>query len=320
MNSHRARARLLPQWTASANGTPVSAIVVGGGHLLTGSTDYFPVRLNVVAELARVLDAPIHVHSVGVSNPDTWETGAGQELRRFMQDAAIASISVRDPESAEYLSTAGLSNADVRIAMDPGLLTAGTFNVSKRGPHSRPRIGLGVMCPATVKAIRKTPSQIDTAFYIATAEAIAAGGADVCLFTTGEVDDIEAAHDVSSLLGERGIAHFQDAIAPRDDTELVADIAGFDAIVAQRLHASIVSYALAVPSVGVGWDAKVRSFYRLTERLDCFVDDRAAEPADVAGRALNAAARGLDPAACNRHIEACRDGVRSLATLIRELH
>jgi polysaccharide pyruvyl transferase WcaK-like protein len=87
---------------------------------------------------------------------------------------------------------------------------------------------------------------------------------------------------------------------------------------AQRLHASIISYALGIPSVGLGWESKVRAFYRLTGRLDYFVDDRDALPTEISARTLKAARDGLDNGLRNQHIEACHSSVRSLATLILE--
>ncbi|MBS0235293.1 MAG: polysaccharide pyruvyl transferase family protein [Proteobacteria bacterium] len=316
LNVRRARSRLLSQWKSSVNGAPVSAIVVGGGHLLTATTEYFPARLNAVADLAHELGVGVHVHSVGVSPPDTWETAAGAELRRFIGDESVSSISVRDDQSADYLAAAGLQKGDVRLALDPGLLAAKTFEIGKRLPGQRLRIGLGIMSPAVVRSIRTARSGIEDDFWIAVAKQLAATDVDVSLFTTGEAGDIRVAHRIAAQLNELGVAYDHQDIVPNDDADLVSSIAGYDAIVAQRLHASIISYALGVPSVGLGWEPKVRSFYQLIERLDYFVDDRDARPDDVSARALQTARCGLDELLRDRHIEACRDGIRSLASLI----
>jgi len=316
LNVRRARSRLLSQWKTSVHQRPVSAIVVGGGHLITATTEYFPVRLNAVAEFARELGVGIHIHSVGVSHPNTWQQAAGKQLHRFLQDASIASISVRDEQSADHLVATGWRKENIRIALDPGLLAARTFKIGKRSPRQRLRVGLGIMSPAVVRAVRDAPTGIDDSFWIAAAEHLVAAGVDVYLFTTGEVGDIRAAHRLGSKLSEHGIAYDGSAIAPRDDADLVGRIAGFDAIVAQRLHASIISYAVGVPSVGLGWDPKVRGFYRLTRRVDYFFDDRDAQPDDISARVLQAAQSGLDGGLRDHHIATCEDGVRSLATLI----
>jgi polysaccharide pyruvyl transferase WcaK-like protein len=318
LNVRRARDRLLPQWKTAIDGTPVSAIVVGGGHLLTGTTEYFPARLSAVAELARELDVDLHVHSVGVSHPDTWEAAAGEELRRFLRSSAIASISVRDEQSAAYLETAGLRNANIRLASDPGLLAERTFGARPRLPTARLRVGLGIMSPGAVSSIRRTPSGISARFWKDVARQLAASGVDVSLFTTGEAGDIREAQRVSDILNESGIVHTATDIAPKDDAGLVQLLAGVDAILAQRLHASIVAYALGVPSVGLGWDPKVRAFYRLTDRLDYFLDDREAPPESAVTRLLEARHTGLDDALRARQIEACHEGIRSLAGLIKQ--
>lgn len=316
LNVRRARSRLLSQWKTSANRMPVSAIVVGGGHLITATTEYFPARLNAVAEFARELGVAIHVHSVGVSHPGTWEAAAGKQLRRFLGDTSIASVSVRDEQSADYLVAAGLPKADIRIALDPGLLAARTFKVERRPSGQRLRVGLGIMSPAVVKAVRTTPSGINDDFWVAVTERLVASDVDVSLFTTGEAGDIRVALHVAAQLDERGVAYDGSAIIPMDDSDLVAHIGGVDAIVAQRLHASIISYALGIPSVGLGWDPKVRAFYKLTGREDYFFDDRGARAADISVHVLKAARGGLDDDLRDRNIEACHEGVRSLASLI----
>lgn len=316
LNVRRARSRLLSQWKASLNGTPVSAIVVGGGHLLTGTTEYFPARLNAVAELARELRVPVHVHSVGVSHPDTWEAAAGEELRRFLRDESIASVSVRDEQSADYLGAAGHSPQNIRIALDPGLLAEKTFDVGRRPQRQKLRIGLGIMSPRVVSSVRNVPSGITDRFWIETARRLVASGADVGLFTTGEVGDIRVARRLAAQLTDSNVAFDDIAVTPKDDADLVNHIAGFDAIVAQRLHASIISYALGIPSVGLGWEPKVRAFYRLSGRVDYFIDDRDARPADISARIVQAARDGLDTDLRDRNIEACNNGIRSLANLI----
>ena len=318
LNVRRARHRLLSEWQRAINGTPVSAIVVGGGHLLTGTTEYFPARLNAVGELARALGVRIHVHSVGVSHPDTWEAAAGEELRRFLEHSPIESISVRDEQSAEHLSRARLARNGIRIAPDPGLLAARTFGVEKQSLSARFSVGLGIMSPAAVTNIRPEPSGITDAFWIDVARRIAAAGGEVGLFTTGEAGDIRAARRVSELLSANGIAHTASGIVPKDDGDLVNILSGFEAVLAQRLHASIISYALGVPSIGLGWDPKVRAFYRLTNRAEYFLDDRGARPEDAAARVLQAAREGLDEPHRAQQIEACHQSIRSLAAMITQ--
>ncbi|HML28554.1 MAG TPA: polysaccharide pyruvyl transferase family protein, partial [Hyphomicrobium sp.] len=275
-----------------------------------------PARLNAVAELARELRVPVHVHSVGVSHPDTWEAAAGEELRRFLRDPTIASVSVRDEQSADYLSATGHPPKNIRLALDPGLLAEKTFPVGKRPQRQRLRIGLGIMSPRVVSSVRSVPSGITDQFWIETARRLVASGVDIGLFTTGEAGDIRVARRLATQLSEANVVFDESAVTPKDDADLVNHIAGFDAIVAQRLHASIISYALGIPSVGLGWEPKVRAFYRLSGRVDYFMDDRDARPADISARVVQAARDGLDATLRDQNIEACNDGVRSLANLI----
>ena len=81
------------------------------------------------------------------------------------------------------------------------------------------------------------------------------------------------------------------AVEPR---ELVAQISGFRAIVAHRLHASIIAYSLGIPSVGLVWDKKVRAFGIMTGRERFFIDPTAVTPDHVFETLEEAMSIGLE--------------------------
>ena len=53
-------------------------------------------------------------------------------------------------------------------------------------------------------------------------------------------------------------------ISPDSSRELVRTIAGFDAVLAIRMHAAIISYALDIPSMDLVWNEKIPYFYKNT--------------------------------------------------------
>ena len=59
---------------------------------------------------------------------------------------------------------------------------------------------------------------------------------------------------------------------PTSVGQLARYINGFDAVITGRLHASIIAYSYAVPSVGLVWNDKQRMFGRITGHPERFIE------------------------------------------------
>jgi polysaccharide pyruvyl transferase WcaK-like protein len=105
----------------------------------------------------------------------------------------------------------------------------------------------------------------------------------VTLFTNGAEED-EAF--LERLCAEPGVrcARAERPLTPGD---LIALIRRFDCVVSHRLHAHIVCFSYAIPSIGLGWDTKVASFFQLAGRADFLVDSaQQGTTPDITGRVL----------------------------------
>jgi polysaccharide pyruvyl transferase WcaK-like protein len=81
---------------------------------------------------------------------------------------------------------------------------------------------------------------------------------------------------------------------PTVPESLLRLLQSFDAVVAHRLHASIASYALGRPHVGLAWDRKVESFYRSVGRERFMVSGANPNPTGTADLIVEAYRQGLD--------------------------
>ena len=86
------------------------------------------------------------------------------------------------------------------------------------------------------------------------------------LFTNGAVEDEAFLNHLSRAIKIQ--TGQTPARLPRPTTPrmLVENITQCRAVVAYRLHALITAFSLDIPSVGLVWDSKVRSFTQLTKR------------------------------------------------------
>ncbi len=110
-------------------------------------------------------------------------------------------------------------------------------------------------------------------FFANLAEALQQEGARVLYFTNGAAEDNRVMAEISSR-PTRASANAADTtfLVPKRPDDLVSLISACSCIAAHRLHANIVAYSLNIPSVGMNWDKKVESFFRLTGRTQYLFD------------------------------------------------
>ena len=95
-------------------------------------------------------------------------------------------------------------------------------------------------------------------FWLETIALLEEKGYDYRLFTTGHFSD-EVFLD--TLIKSSGIPAKKAAVTVNSPDELIRELRGCNGVIAYRLHASITSFALGVPSVCLSWNFKVPYFY-----------------------------------------------------------
>ena len=81
---------------------------------------------------------------------------------------------------------------------------------------------------------------------------------------------------------------------PTSVGRLARYINGFDAVITGRLHASIIAYSYAVPSVGLVWNDKQRMFGRIIGHPERFIETENFNPKTVIDAVETAIETGYD--------------------------
>lgn len=313
---HRFRAHVVDQ-AAGAD-----AFLLGGGQLITGSTSFFPHRLATIAAVARARGIPLFLYGVGVSDPARWQKAAAAHLdRAFGWGDDDLSVATRDELSAEYWTQA-FGGARPAIAPDPGLLAAEVYAdaiAARRRPASN-EVGIGVISADVVNWFGGKAVKPSLDFFVDAGLALARDRKRPVYFTNGSGED-EAALEA---LADHVALHYPDLARqarfeqrPATPDALVAIIAGLDALIAHRLHASIVAYALKIPHVGLGWDEKLASFFRSVGR-DRYLLGAGGSGGDAARLAVEAMRDGIDPADHQAVIDDAWNALGALADRLRQ--
>ena len=152
----------------------------------------------------------------------------------------------------------------------PALVCAGAF-AQELSPDKKWDVGI---CVSSLDALvmnseyEGTRASGSADFFSNLADSLRAEGARILYFTNGAAEDNRVLAEISSRPAAEGTSF----LVPKRPDDLVELISACSCIAAHRLHANIVAYSLNIPSVGMNWDKKVESFFRLTGRTQYLFD------------------------------------------------
>lgn len=290
---------LEPGWRAQIAGA--DRVIIGGGHLFSDADLNFPLKIARIAKLCREMDVATSLYGIGATSG--WSR-AGTALFATIADTALRYAAVRDAGSREA-ACAQLPQLGVPVAVvpDPAVIADQCYGPAPDAVRTAGAGRVGICITANeVLAYHANGAVTGAAgsdLFAQVIDRLCSAGTPVALFTNGAAEDERT---LARLWNTPQLACFiadgrLTRHAPFQDPRALAHaISAHDAIIAHRLHASIIAYAYRVPAVGLGWDQKVQSFYAATGRADHCIADSGASAAQICAQLDRARADGIDPA------------------------
>lgn len=248
--------------------------VIGGGQLIADAELNFPIKIYEASVAARKHNAQLAIYGVGVGSAFS-KTGKSLFKKAFSD--GLVSVNVRDELSANRWTKVFGGMQSNRV-WDPGILSDKVYGAPNKAPSEKRVIGIGVTQPATLNLHADNKSkrmkQSDwIKFYQRVISDLRAQGFVVELFTNGaQNDQIFAGQILNAWMRDNGETdEVRVTDAPTTPKELAHLIAGYDAIIAHRLHANIIAFSYRVPHVGLGWDSKMDGFFQAIKRSEYLV-------------------------------------------------
>lgn len=238
-------------------------IVFGGAPLFNYRYQSFYLRTIRTLELAAEYEVPVIFSSIGVE-PYSDTDERSQQLKRALQLPIVRQLTTRDDldSAVRYVDETGIPTA---LVSDPAVMADSVFGVESRpegGVQSTPDrcIGLVVTRAGIFEDNGIDFNETDQRnFWLDVIAELEARGDDYQLFTTGHFSDEMF---LDSLVRNHGVSNKKAAVTLNAPEELIAELQKCDGVIAYRLHASITSFALGIPSIGLTWNFKVPDFYR----------------------------------------------------------
>lgn len=240
-------------------------IIFDGGGLIKYRQENFHVYVPALLDCARDHSIPVFFNCIGVEGYDA-DDARCRRLTEALNAPCVKGITVRDDLDTlrrEYLHTEQIFTA---AAVDPAVFTPQVYGISKDARSKT--IGLGIVRSRIFEdyGLGHVTREFQLKLWQGITKELEARGYAWQFFVNGLRSDYDFALEILEYMGRQAEAASLLVQRPAESSELVATIASFAGVIACRMHANIIAYALGIASVGLVWNEKMVFW---GERIGC---------------------------------------------------
>lgn len=233
-------------------------IIFAGGGIIKYKYQKFYYYIDTITRIAQEHSIPVYFHAVGVEGYDS-DNEECKILKEALNRLCVKQISTRD--DLETLKHYISKNTGVKLLSvpDAAVCTSEVYGIKKQPTDKL--VGLGVVREGIFRS-----NGIDIGLeellllWSGIIKELESKGYQWQIFTTGWPSDMKFAVNLMNYLGMHDNISDKVVPSPSDPNELIHTISSYQAVIAGRLHANIVSYALDIPSIGIVWNDKLNFF------------------------------------------------------------
>lgn len=228
-------------------------IVFVGGGIIKYKYQSFHLFITALTELAEELGCPVVINAAGVEGYSETDIRC-QLLKKSLNKNIVKSITTRD--DIETLNSLYITNHKTHTAKvaDPAVYCDEVYQIKKEVSEV---FGIGLVRGGIFLDNERDLKPDEIAhFYSELILEMDKQKLKYQLFTNGAPADSELVEQIEKNIGGKNL----NVIEPHKDSDLISAISTFKGVVAARLHANIISYALNVPSIGLVWNDKLTLF------------------------------------------------------------
>ncbi len=245
-------------------------IIFGGAPMFNYSYQIFYERTAITLEMAEKYHRPVLFSAIGVEGYDE-NNEKCQRLKKTLNFNCVKQITTRDDFDSlkKFIYN---ENIVIDKVSDPAVFASKIFekNITAVREGEKKKIGIFIL-----RANGFTDNKIDfsrneaAALWKKLSKKLKAKGYDFEFLTSGHFGD-EAFLDY--LIRNHNFNNKKCAFNMNFPERLIQKISSYDAVITCRLHPSIISFSLGVPSVGIVWNSKVKYFYKSIGYEDRIID------------------------------------------------
>lgn len=235
-------------------------VVFGGTPVFNYLYQTFYEQTALTIELAEEYGKPVIFSAVGVDRYDEGNEKC-RRLEQVINKPNVLMITTRDNfDNLKRFKYADNTRLEIGIVSDPAVFSGAVFHPwLSQEKREKKKIGVFVL-----RSGGFTDNQIDlprekaAELWMQVIQELEQRGYEYELLTSGHCSD-EAFLD--HLIRNYGVKPEKAVFNVNAPETLAGKISEYDAVISCRLHPSIISFALGIPSVGINWNNKVSGFY-----------------------------------------------------------
>lgn len=266
-------------------------IIFGGAPLFNYKYQVFYERTAITLEIAQKYNKPVLFSGIGIESYDS-DNIKCQRLKKTLNFECVKQITTRD--GIDYLNQY-IDNKNIVInkVSDPAVFSSNVFkNYSMAKNNERKKVGIFVLRANGFLDNGVNINRNDAAeLWISLVHELEKKDMDYEFLTSGHFGD-EAFLD--RLIRMYNINPDKCVFNINDPETLLQKMSEYDGIVSCRLHPSIISYSLGIPSIGIVWNSKVSAFYENIGYAERTIDIREFKAEVVADKIEKSMKQGVE--------------------------
>lgn len=267
-------------------------IIFAGGGIIKYRQEQFYEHMVSIIHCAQENNIPVYLNCVGVEGYDE-EDERCQSLKKALNSDCVKAVTVRDDYELFRHCYIQRKGVEVSEAVDPAIYSPNVYGLKRcKDSHT---IGLGIARWRIFEdyGIPEVDRQYQLDMWKGVIQQLEERGYQWKLFVNGLRSDYDFALEVLAYAGYGQQEHLVQR--PVYSRELVEAIAGFEAVIACRMHANIIAYALGIPSIGLVWNEKMTFWGRRIGHEDRFLTQESFVPELIVGRMEQSIRQGVHP-------------------------
>lgn len=267
----------------------VDFIIFAGGGLIECEHYNCDEYLKLITEYAERRNILIAYNSVGFNGKFDKNKQGYNNLVQVLNSPKVTSVTVR--ENLSEMNDFYLMNTKAKLVCDSGVWSSDCYDVKK--DHESDLIGVGLIRPEIFSEFDKAiTTDIVIKYYVDIIKKLNEKKLKWQLFTNGSKDD----YNFGIFLLKQLKLPINNNIVPIPLTgkQFLIDLSKYKIIICSRMHASICSYSLGIPSLALYWNPKQRYFYENIGYSNRCFSILSTQPEDLVNELENCMQEGYD--------------------------
>ena len=262
-------------------------IIFVGGGIIKYKYEKFHIYIRNILYQAQQYHIPVLFNAVGVEGYDEQDEKC-QKLKEALNFECVKAITVRDDLEKLKHNYIFNDNIVLKSVYDPAVWLKENYRIKRY--KMADKIGLGIVRHRIFydNGIANIDKDFLLDFWKGIIMLCEKHGIKWQIFTNGLKSDEEFAVEVLEYAGYENEIDKYKAHRLNEASELVGLISGYKAIIASRLHANIIAYALGIPSVAPVWNEKLIFWGKKIGHEERFIIADELNPENVFNTLMNA--------------------------------